>query len=247
MKKYIKLYEEFVKPSYIYDDEGFIVDIDEAKKWLFENVTVKAELLDDDSDYRRIIEMDEYYDNISVDETSTKLKFNIHSDCEIRNKPIDRCRVRLGNSMNFNLCDCPNVYSFIGMPENVDFWGISSCPNIITLEYMPDALNDADVSDMDGLISFKPMWEYEEEEKLKGNLIERTLRFIHWLPKSPNKKNSLDWIKEHNPEIYEYLGDDGGYGSKLIEYAMENNLDIGLSDNVKNIASTALKGNHKLR
>lgn len=33
----------------------------------------------------------------------------------------------------------------------------------------------------------------------------------------------------------------------IYEYALKNNIDLGFSDDVKNIASTALKGNHKLR
>lgn len=266
MKKYIKLFEEFIEPNYIYDEEGFINDIEQAKKWLWENIQLENKFepdayVDDYGDEEdaasyvegvhyygdgyRVDNIIEYNDNLEFIYEDGKLICNILAATGGSTKmQYDRSRVRLGHSNNFYIINNMNICTLYGMPRNISAkYEVSNCPNIITMEYSPEFGIESDDSTivLENIISYAPF--DDSEVNIIGTVEERADRFIEWLPKSPNIINSLIWVKEYVPKVFEALLKNINF----MNYIKNINTEGVISDDVKDIASTALKSNHKLR
>lgn len=123
-----------------------------------------------------------------------------------------------------------NILSLCGCPEEIDGDMDLFFSKIYTLEYAPNVIHgNVKLYDNKNLIT-SPSDSLTEDE-MRERLI---------------KLQKLLYGKSYPMELF-FKKSSGLITEQMVRLAYELGLDLGFSDDVKNIASTAMKGNHKLR
>lgn len=254
--KYVKLYEEFIKPEH-----GVLTDPVEIKKWI---------------DYWKDTWVDVYISTVGGFKTQPRIKgkytigldgsVDVDGDVYIHQMNLEYIPIQFGTVTGDFYCYGNNLKSLIGSPKLVGRdYNIYNNTSINTLKYCSDVVNGSvycsniNIKTLEYLSSFIGGGLYGSdldlvtdihtsnivgeiqlhvEGKNKGNQIEQ---FIEYLSKdSLDVKESIIWLQEADSKLFEEML------PELIKYSNDGNLNW-FSDDVKDIASTALKGNHKLR
>lgn len=217
MKQYVQLFEDF---RY---HRRRLHNIRDVEKWLNEK---------DIRYYTLRSEDDGYY--VDVD-----------GDVFIQ-EHMDHIPVRFGKVTGRFIAHIPYLKSLYNFPQYVGGSCRINISTLTTLEYAPSYIggefgcyntSTLITSGYDGTIN-----KGKFTKDIEMSLDERTEKFIHYLENYSFDVNaSVLWLNKVDPKLYEQMF------PELLKYSEDNIIGLTFSDDIKNIASAALKGNHKLR
>lgn len=225
-----------IQNRYNLDKDGFIRDEYEASSWLLKNSLNYHEA-----------------DVQMVHCPDGSLYCNIRKFLTIVTSE-ERLMVNIKYASGLTIYDSPNLKTLYGMPNEIDIYGfnISNCPGLRTLEYLPKLnilLNPTQFLmkfSMLNLITYqysymcyvsnKNIYDLLEFRKKVTEVYQDPQAFINWLPYSPNRERSLQWLSEVDLPFYQ----------KLLEYCIENKINNVFSMDVLNIAKITLNVNHRI-
>lgn len=270
MKQYIKLFEQYTQDVGLPDGHpGFIQDKSVAREWIEENMRmgVLSNVIDFCTFGRD--ERGLYCDVFvytSMKYTVYLADINFIQYIPVRFRKFTNVSIVLKNSPLKSLYGMPeyiqngsvelealnDIYTLYGISkfikskyDDINHYFLKILP-ISTLEYLDvDNITAYTVTSCSMMISGYPYDNtlithiaYREDLIMNGNFIEN---YFETLEHSPDVKKSIEFLKTTDKKVYDI------YEPYIVEYCVKNNIDIGLSDDVKNIAGAAMKGNHKLR
>lgn len=227
--------------SYKFDKNGFITNEEDARTWIRNNT---KHIQDQDIVLTFHMDDDGLYCNINEHFQTPRGSFVLKSH-------MRRLRVR------FKLANCkfviefaPNLFTLYGSPSMVtDDFRLTYCTNLPTLEYHPlkvfcyrhsddvifiqDSIYlTSNVNNIDVLYIGRKL---EMRDSLtKTRYIQNIKKYSVDIPKS------IEWLRINDPDLYLDMEDE------LISKSVMDNINMGFSADVLNIALTALNNNHRM-
>lgn len=177
----------------------------------------------------------EYY-NIDIDKCTINLDgtVDVNDDVDISDFLDDSyLKIRFGKTKNFT---CPrNLKHHLGCPRYVDGKFTDSHRVILFRDEYPDVITEG--------VNLKSKYidsDRTDIEKFKGE-------YMYALAESPNPKKSMVWLQDYDKEIHTMLVNHfntlAAEHSEIFQFGLECDL---FSEDVVNVATATLSGNHKL-